>query len=270
MQLRFIDTGFNGAFTNMAIDEALAVLCREPILRIYQWKPAAISVGYNQNMTEEISMEYCKKSNIDIVRRISGGKAVFHDDELTYSFILPENTNILPQDVVESYKIIANALVISLKKIGINASIKETNEKIKTPICFNSSSWYELAANSKKISGSAQRRLEGKILQHGSILIGFDYDKNSLLFNSHNDFDNIENLKKRITSVKNELKKEIDIKKLKEALRYGFERNFNFKSVNDALSNQEILLAKKLLERKYSTDEWNYGRAVESAPLSSF
>ena len=257
MRCRFIDTGFNDAFANMATDEALALSCREPILRLYQWKPAAISVGYNQNLEKEINLDYCKKDNIGIVRRITGGKAVFHDDELTYSFILPENTNILPSGVVESYKIIANALAISLKKIGIIASIREIDEKIKTPICFNSSNWYELSANNKKISGSAQRRFEGKILQHGSILLGFDYKKNQLLFNSHNDLDRIESLKKRITSVKNELKKEIDTKKLKMALRYGFEKNFNFKLVDDDLSKEESLLVKKLLEGKYSTDEWN-------------
>lgn len=270
MQLRFIDTGFNDAFTNMAIDEAILHHSKIPALRLYQWRPKAVSIGYNQNIQKEINLDYCRENNIDVVRRITGGKAVFHDNELTYSFISPENLELLPKDVVESYRIIANALVISLKKIGINANIKKINERIKTPICLNSSNWYELAANNKKISGSAQRRFNGKVLQHGSILLEFDYEKNELIFNSDNAMDNINNLKKRITSIKNELKKEIDVERLKAAVKHGFEKNFGFEIINDNLSNGEILLAKKLLEEKYRTDEWNYGRVVESAPLYSF
>ena len=258
MQCRFIDTEFNDASTNMAIDEALALNCSIPILRIYQWKPAAISIGYNQNIQKEINIDYRKKNKIDIVRRLTGGKAIFHDKELTYSFILSENLNLLPKDIVGSYKIIAQALVITLKKIGLNAEIKKQKEKIATPICFNSSNWYELTVNNKKISGSAQRRFDGKILQHGPIIIDFDYEKNSLLFNSDNEIDNINNLKKRITSLKNELNKNIDIKELKEAIKDGFKKNFNFNIIDDSLTKEELLLAEKLRKEKYETDEWNY------------
>ena len=187
MQCRFIDTGFNNAFTNMAIDEAILRYCQIPTLRVYGWNPAAISIGYNQDIENEINVGYCKKNNIEIVRRITGGKAVFHDKEITYSFILPENNNLIPFEVNESYKIIANALIIALKKMGINAEMKKTPEKIATPICFNSSNWYEILVNGRKISGSAQRRFDGKVLQHGPILIDFDYNKNNSIFNSNND-----------------------------------------------------------------------------------
>ena len=280
MQCRFIDTGTNDAFTNMAIDEALAISCQQPILRVYQWKPKAISIGYNQDLMKEINVDYCKKNNIDIVRRITGGKAVFHDDELTYSFIVPENLNLLPKDVVESYKKIAEALIISLKNIGLNANIEKINEKINTPICFNSSNWYELTVNDKKISGSAQRRFDGKILQHGPILIDFDYNKNSNIFSSNNEIDTVENLKNRITSIKNELnnKQGINnnesiknenhnigkindknlINELKSAVKLGFKENFNFELVNDSLNNNEKILVKKLLKEKYETDGWNH------------
>lgn len=245
MQCRFIDTGFNDAYANMAIDEAILHYSKIPTLRFYQWKPKAVSIGYNQDI-KEINVNYCKKNKIDIVKRITGGKAVFHDDELTYSFIVPENTNLLPKDIAESYKIIAEALVIALKKIGINAKIKKQKEKITSSICFNSSNWYELTVNGKKISGSAQRRLNGKILQHGSILIDFDFNKNLLLFNSKNQSDSINDLKKRITSVKNETKKQAEIKKLKEVIRQGFEKRFNFGVFNDGLNGNESLLVKKL------------------------
>ncbi|MEK6948692.1 MAG: biotin/lipoate A/B protein ligase family protein [Nanoarchaeota archaeon] len=264
MQCRFIDTGFKNAFENMAIDEAILHYCKIPTLRVYGWKPAAISIGYNQDIENEINADYCKKSNIEIVRRITGGKAVFHDKEITYSFILPEDANLVPFEVNESYRIIANALVIALKKIGIDADIKKAPDKIKTPICFNSANWYELLANGRKISGSAQRRFNGKILQHGPILIDFDYEKNASLFNSNNSFDNILNLKNRITSIKNELrtknnnKKVITYEELAEAIKDGFKGNFNLKIINSPLNNEETQLAWKLTEEKYSTEEWNY------------
>ena len=165
----------------------------------------------------------------------------------------------MPNEINESYREIANALVLALKKFGIEAEIKKIPEKIKTPICFNSSNWYELLVNGKKISGSAQRRMNGKILQHGSILIDFDYNKNNSLFNSNNLIDNVDNLRKRITSIKNELKNnEINYRKLAEAIKHGFRENFNFNIFNDKLNYEEIMLAKKLREEKYLTEEWNY------------
>ena len=256
MQCRFIDSGFNDAFTNMAIDEAILSYCQMPNLRIYGWKTKAISVGYNQNIEKEINLKNCKKLNIDIVRRITGGKAVFHDKEITYSFILPEKNNLIPSEINESYRIIANALIIAFKKIGINAEMKKAPEKIKTPICFNSSNWYELLVNNKKISGSAQRRLNGKILQHGLILLDFDYEKNLLLFNANNLSGNIDsqnNLKNRITSIKNELKnnKKISYKELADAIKFGFKENFGFDMVESSLNKEESMLAEKLKKGKY-------------------
>ena len=258
MQCRFINSGYNDAYTNMAIDEAILTYCKIPTLRVYQWRPAAISVGYSQNANKEINIEKCNENNIDIVRRITGGKAVFHDKEITYNFILPENVLKLPRNVTESYKIIAQALVFTFKKIGINVEIKKQPERNATPICFNSSNWYELIANNKKISGSAQRRLNGKILQHGPLLMDFDYEKNAALFNSHNSLDSEENLKKRITSIKNELNLNISYKELVLAIKHGFQKNFNFNFFEDILNEEEIKLAERLKKGKYSSDDWNF------------
>ena len=275
MKCRFIDTGFNDAFTNMAIDETILQHCQIPTLRVYSWSPKAVSIGYNQNIIKEINLDYCKKNNIEIVRRLTGGKAVFHDREITYSFIIPEKLNLLSNNINESYKEIANALLIALEKVGLKAEIKKVPEKIATPICFNSSNWYELLVNGRKISGSAQRRFNGKVLQHGPILIDFDYNKNNSIFNSDNDFDTrenlrfsvswkssismtIENLKQRITSLKRELNKEISYRELAEAIKLGFKENFDFDIVDTSLTQEEIKLAEKLRKEKYSTEEWNY------------
>ncbi len=261
MQCRFIDTGFRDCYENMAIDEAILTYCEMPTLRVYGWKPAAISIGYNQDAKKEINLDYCKKNNIGIVRRLTGGKAVFHDSEITYSFMLPEGSSLVPFEVNESYRVIANALVIALKKIGITAEMKKAPEKIVTPICFNSSNWYELLVNNKKISGSAQRRFNGRILQHGPVLMDFDCNKNSNIFNLSSDSGLAESLKQRITSINHELGsggKLVGYKELADAIKEGFRENLNFDVFADSLAGREKLLSEKLMKEKYSADEWNF------------
>jgi lipoyl(octanoyl) transferase len=262
MKCRFIDTGFNDAFTNMAIDEALLSECKIPTLRVYSWIPKSVSVGYNQDINKEVNLVYCRENNINIVRRITGGKAVLHDKEITYSFIVPENANLLPIEINDSYRVIAKALITALKKLNINAEIKKIPERIKTPICFNSSNWYELLVNKKKISGSAQRRIDGKVIQHGPVLIDFDYKQNYSVFKTDNKFDTLENLQLRITSLNRELKTSKNLNSiyldLKAAIKIGFKDNFNLEMFNDSLTSMEVGLSEKLIKEKYSTEEWNY------------
>ncbi|MBL7056024.1 lipoate--protein ligase family protein [Candidatus Woesearchaeota archaeon] len=250
MKCRFIDTKKVDAFTNMAVDEAL-LSSKVPVLRLYQWNPS-VSLGYNQDVKKEIDLDYCKKNNVDVVRRITGGKAVFHDKELTYSFIVPENTGILSKDLIESYKQISEALVLALGKIGINAEIKKANKKINNAVCFNSSNWYELEVNGKKIVGSAQRRINGKVLQHGSILLAFDHEKNSKIFKTGN---GIETLKSNITAIKEELGKNIETENLKKEIKIAFGKKFGFEIVDSELSEEETNLTEQLVKEKYSKNE---------------
>jgi lipoyl(octanoyl) transferase len=256
MQCRFIDTGINDAYTNMAIDEAILQNSLVPTLRVYSWKPRAVSIGYNQNI-QDINVERCKELGIDVVRRISGGKAVFHDSETTYSFIVPEDTKLLSTSITQSYRTIANALVIALNQFGIESEVTRERVSIDTPICFNASNFYELSVYNRKISGSAQRRMQGKILQHGPILIDFYYETNAAIFNSSNPIDSLESLERRITSLKKELGREVDFEELAEAIKLGFEKNFDFEMVEGTLTDTEMELAERLRKEKYSTEEWN-------------
>ena len=254
--MRCIITEPKTAAQNMAIDEALLEYCQEPTIRFYQWKPRAISIGYAQDLDKEINTGFCKQNNIDIVRRLTGGKAVFHDQEVTYSFISPEDKINLPKEVNESYKIIAEALVKALKTLGIQAEMKKQPEKLATSICFNSSNWYELEVNNKKISGSAQRRIKNKILQHGPVLLDFDPAINAKCFKTLSELDTKEQLKKRITSIKQETKA-TSPEELIEALKQGFEETFNTKLEIEELTKEEKDLADKLKKEKYSSLEWN-------------
>jgi lipoate-protein ligase A len=152
------------------------------VLRFYEWEPPAISLGRFQKIETAVDQEACKRLGVDIVRRITGGRAVFHNKELTYSIVARTDDPLFPSSVHGTYKVIAAGLVAGLKNLGIDAEIVSRANRYaalveknpKDPACFSSPSWYEIVANGKKIIGSAQRRLSGAFLQHGSILISYD------------------------------------------------------------------------------------------------
>src|SRR6056297_4199709 len=108
---RFLDTGTNDAFYNMAVDEALMKSCRAkkspPVIRFYRWSPPGLSLGYNQESAKAVDREECNSKGIDIVRRLTGGRAILHDNELTYSIIVRKDEGFLPESILESYKIIS-------------------------------------------------------------------------------------------------------------------------------------------------------------------
>lgn len=250
---RLIDTSYNNAYMNMAIDEAL-LSSEKPVLRFYRWKPAALSLGYSQSI-DEIDLNQCEKHGIDYVRRITGGKAVLHDKELTYAFII--NEDIMPKSINDSYLVISNGILFALKQLGLDAYMKDAKLKSRSSsICFNDPSSYEITVKNKKIVGSAQTRKNSKLLQHGSILIDIDIEKMCSLFNNCNKRI-INHSKKRITSI-NELNKKVNYRNLIRAIKKGFEENFQIKLYEDDLSNKELSLAKKLLKEKYSTKTWNF------------
>jgi lipoyl(octanoyl) transferase len=179
MDWYYLNTGFNTGKFNMDLDEQLAHNFNGiPILRVYGWKPFCISLGYNQNI-EDINMLECEKENIDIVRRPTGGRAILHSEELTYSVIMDSDG----KGVHEIYKDISIALQRGLVELGAEVEFAksqpdfQTLYKDKSSIpCFTSSARYEIEYKGKKLVGSAQRRFDNIVLQHGSILIG-DFHK---------------------------------------------------------------------------------------------
>jgi len=254
MEWRFIDTGYD-AFYNMAVDEALMQLSSIPTIRFYRWKPAALSIGYFQDIKAGINYENCKKYGIDVVRRITGGKAVLHDKEVTYSIVADES--LMPKGIIESYKRVSSGIVIALRQMGIDTKMEESaNIRQKSAICFNEPSYYELTVNGKKIAGSAQTRKNKKLLQHGSILIDIDFDKIFSVFGIDGEDKKI-SIKNRITSINNELKRKITCDEVKAALKNGFEENFGVKLKKSELTEKEEELANRLIKEKYSTDNWN-------------
>jgi len=173
--VRLLETEYNSALFNMALDEALmheleaksdgsgnqATVHPFPsaILRIYGWKPAAVSIGYFQSMELEVQVNECKKRGIDLVRRITGGGAVLHEAELTYSFV----TNTFASDIMQSYILICNPVVQAIRKLGFDARFAPLNDII--------------IGNGVKVSGNAQTRRKNVLLQHGTILLDLDVER---------------------------------------------------------------------------------------------
>ena len=237
----FIDTGFNNAYINMAIDEVL-LSSRVPVLRFYQWEPSAVSIGRYQDLND-IDLEYCTENSIDVVRRITGGKAVLHEKELTYAFVIDKE--MMPRSIIESYKIISSAIIQGLRALGLNPEMN--NSKIKNkdnPVCFQEPSFNELTINRKKFVGSAQLRVKGRLLQHGSILTGIDMRKHSSCFKKKPEADD---LRKRITYI------DIPEEKLKSAIKNGFSSYFNTSLNERSLCNKELSEAKELARMKYTS-----------------
>jgi lipoate-protein ligase A len=276
---RFIFTGDQDAFFNMALDEALLISCQElnspPILRLYQWNPAGISFGYSQSITKTVNLEKCKRHRIDVVRRITGGRAVLHESELTYSVCasaseFPE----LGRTTLQTYRIISQALLESLLIIGIEGEwVKPARElessssptMVAKP-CFVSTSRYEITVNGRKLIGSAQRRFcalldlsaKESFIQHGSILTGRGrYNLADFLPPDSSGEKTKRDLEGSSTNLMEILKRELESRELISALKTGFSKIFDAEMTDSSVSAEEFNRACVLKESKYKTSQWN-------------
>lgn len=160
------------------LDRAIAQKIDFPIFRLYGWKPACVSLGRNQK-DDFLDRKFLQENNIDVVRRLTGGRALLHDSEITYSYICPISYLKNGEHVISSYKEISQILIDKFKLLGIDLEFG-TQKPIKTGFdyCMLISTGADLCYNGRKLIGSAQCRKNGYILQHGSIL--YDYDKELL------------------------------------------------------------------------------------------
>ena len=166
---------YNGA-DNMRIDselleDAVKTQSTEPILRFYGWIPACVSLGRNQT-EEHINIDYCKQNNIDIVRRVTGGRGLLHDDEVTYSFVCPTSFLDGGESIIKSYKEISSALMEGLKSLGIEAELGNKKQRSAAfDYCMSLSTGADLCHNGQKIIGSAQYIHQNYILHNQSYYV---------------------------------------------------------------------------------------------------
>lgn len=237
----------------MALDEVLVNKIAKgeslPCLRFYGWQPAAVSIGYFQSLLAEVDTKRCEELGIDIVRRQTGGGAVFHDDEVTYSMHIPLSLNLVPVKILESYQRICQGIIKGLAPLGIEAQFVPLNDII---------------ASGKKISGNAQTRKQGMILQHGTILTGVDVDKMFEILKVPDEKLKgklISDVKERVTSVKQLTGQGFTFQNIVDTLITGFKQEFSeVEFIDSALSEEEIVQTEELAVKKYGSKEWNYQR----------
>lgn len=174
----FIPFSIHKGEKNMQIDSAIMAESiknrNKPVLRLYGWELPTLTIGRNQDLYG-INVDFCHKNNIDIVKRPTGGRAVLHHHELTYSFVAPQEFLQNAKSVIASYREISEAFVIAFNDLGINLDFPENKKKyLSNEYCMAISTGADLSYNGKKLIGSAQYRSNGYILQHGSILIDMD------------------------------------------------------------------------------------------------
>ncbi len=208
---------------NMEIDrklleDAIKGQNKSAVLRLYGWKPKCVSIGRNQS-EEHINKQYCIQTGIDIVKRPTGGRGLFHDDELTYAFICPAAMLKNGESVIKSYKEISSALTLGFKNLNIELTIGGGN-KVKTSYdyCMSLSTGADLNYKGKKLIGSAQYRTQGYILQHGSILFSYNKELLEKIFNEKVN-------PQTITCIK-EIDERITVEQAAEAVAKGFKQSF--------------------------------------------
>ncbi len=274
--MRILKTGYSDASTNMAIDEAILVSSahREgapPTLRFYGWKPPAVSIGYFQSLAGEVDLDRCRKLGVGWVRRPTGGRAVLHADEVTYSIVISEAD--LPGSVLETYRELSKGLIEGFRRLGVPADMVASGHQDLGPLigqrssaaCFDAPSWYEVVVGGKKIVGSAQTRRDGVILQHGSILLDFDVGclLEVLAVPGGRARERLARvLEKRATSLREVLGvgNLPSFDQVVEAMVLGFEKALGYSAVPGVLTREEEDLAARLAAGKYGSDTWNRKR----------
>lgn len=268
---RLLTTGFLNAFENMAIDEAILKTCGQgkspPTIRFYGWKPHAASLGYSQQVEGTINLQACERLGIDIVRRITGGRAILHEEELTYSLICPLGNSLFPKSILGTYKKISSCLIEGFNRLDIDAQLiiprgreGSLSERKSNPSCFLSPSRYEISVSGRKVCGSSQRRVNGAFLQHGSILIGFDAQKLSqiMVFKGFKRGEVMDYLARNITSVNDQAGKDIDFFELQGIFIKGFQKGLEIELRKGDISPREHQLKEQYLKERYLNPEWNF------------
>ena len=252
---------------NMAVDEAIleSVARRDvlPTLRLFSWQPPCLSLGYAQPFAD-VDFTATLNHGWEIVRRPTGGRAILHTDELTYSVIAPLNEPLVYGSIIESYQRISQALLGALQRIGLPARAdKEYPSRVgdtrNVPVCFEIPSNYEITVAGKKLVGSAQARRYGGVLQHGSLPLYGDLTRitRALKFPNENSRTIAAGrLLERASTVETILGKTILWQTAAEAFANAFRDCLNLSLETGELTRTELRRADELVAEKYGNPVW--------------
>jgi lipoate-protein ligase A len=264
---RLLNTGSADGATNMATDEAILTAVTEgelpPTLRFFAWEPPCLSIGYNQAV-DEVDITECQQAGVDVVRRPTGGRAILHTDELTYSIVAPQSEPRVAGGVVESYRRLSAGLVRGLRLLGVDVAQAEAGHGQDADVsaaCFDAPSAYEVTAGGKKLVGSAQVRRREAVLQHGSLPLQGDITRicRYLVVPSEEQRQALrQELRARATSLELVLGRVVPFAQVVEALVRGFSEALNLHLEPGELSGHELALVQQFRREKYTAETWNF------------
>ncbi len=255
--------------TNMAIDEAILYALAEgngrPTLRFFQWNPPCLSLGYNQHWAE-IDEPSCQQLGYTWTRRATGGRAILHRDELTYSLIIPQDDPRVQGGVTTAYQALSFGLMNGLKRLGVEVK-QATKEDVRAglraskgggPVCFDSPSHYEITHQGKKLIGSAQLRRKQTVLQHGTLPLCGKLNRilDVLKFSAEDRKQQQNLLPQRATTMERALGKVLSFEEVAAALSEGFAEALNLSYEEMPLTKREKELAEQLRAAQYANDSW--------------
>lgn len=249
--------------TNMAIDEALfrgrQARRSPPTLRFFAWAPPTVSLGYGQPLGRDVDVEACRRLGIGLVRRPTGGSAIYHDGperELTYSVTAATEDLGTAADLLETYHWIARALVRGLRALGAPAELVPagTARGLAAPaFCFARTAKFEIEIGGRKVVGSAQRRQGTCFLQHGSVLLGVDAARVRAVFPTTRD------PLATLTTLEDALGERPKFEDVARALAEAFEAEHGLALRPDGLAAEEVARVEKLVSDRYATAAWLAG-----------
>ena len=261
-----ITSAARGAW-NMAVDEAILEHVQaeqdvsSPTLRLYAWEPACLSLGHAQPFAD-VDGARLKERGWEVVRRATGGRAILHTDELTYSVTGSASDSVLAGGVLESYNRIAQALLLAVKELGLPVEMKQhagDSPANTNPVCFEVPSTYEITIHGRKLIGSAQARKREGVLQHGSLPLTGDLTRicQALVFEDEAGRENAaQRLLRRATTVESALGQGISWETAAEAFIYAFESQLGICLEKGELSEAESKQAEELVREKYDHPSW--------------
>ena len=252
----------------MAIDEAILHALAEgdgrPTLRFFQWEPACLSLGYNQHWNEG-DVTRLQQRGYTWTRRPTGGKAILHTDEATYSLIIPQDDPRIEGGIMASYRVLSFGLLRGLSLLGVQAEQSGKEEVLAQrraarggPVCFDTPSRYEITWQGKKLIGSAQLRRRQIVLQHGTLPLHGDLNRiiEVLNFSDEEREQQRQLLPQRAVTLKQASGKTLSFETVIEALARGFAEELNLRLQEMPLTEKEQALVKKLRAGQYANDAW--------------
>ncbi len=251
---------------NMAVDEAILEFVGRnespPTLRLFDWNPYTLSLGHAQPVSD-VDMASLSELGWGLVRRPTGGRAILHADELTYSICANLDNPIVSGNVIDSYRRISKGLLKALELLDIRADSKPKKESAKKisdhPICFQYPSDYEITYQSKKLIGSAQVRKKNAILQHGAIPLFGEITRILRVLRSdglNSEQDASTQLQSRATTMEETLGRRLTWSKMAESIIQGFAIAHNIEFFHASLTKGELMRAVQIRKEKYANPEW--------------